>query len=176
MKIIRVLLATSLVLPIVLMASLDQRYNGKNGKNGQPGENGEKGENGGLYGGNGGNGGDGGEGGDGGNGGNGGFFGGNGGNGGKGGKGKSQKKLPVNIESGQVDELEYKMLKDACRTVIGKVEERLTESGNLSSSIVEQILQSELSAYLLSLGTPASQKIRAEYEAVGWRYPDIKNI
>ena len=177
MKIIRILLAALLVLPIVLMASFNQNgYNGKNGKNGQRGENGEKGEDGGFYGGNGGNGGDGGYGGDGGNGGNGGFFGGNGGNGGNGGKGGSGKILPVDIASGQIDELEYKVLKDACRTVIIKVEERLTESGNLNSAIAQQILKSELSNYLLSLGTPASQKIHAEFEAVGWKYPDIKAI
>lgn len=55
MKILKTLLAASLVFPIVLMAGLDQyAYNGKNG---QCGENGEDG---GFYGGNGGHGGDGG--------------------------------------------------------------------------------------------------------------------
>lgn len=173
MKNLRILLATSLIFPIALVASFKQNVcNGKNGKDGQYGENGGNGEDGGFYGGNGGNGGNGGTGGNGGNGGNGGFWGGNGGNGGNGG-GKGRPFVNV---SGEIDECEYKALKDACRMVITKVEERLTELGNSNAVIAEQLFKSELSNYLLSLGTPASKKIHAEYESVGWKYPDIKTI
>lgn len=171
MKKLRILFAASLVFPMALIANFNQ--NAYNGKNGQLGENGENGENGGFYGGNGGNGGSGGNGG---NGGRGGFFGGNGGNGGDGGKGESKKNLSANMASEKIDEYEYKALKDACRMVITKVEERLTETGNLNPFFAQQIFKSELSSYLLSLKTPASQKIYAEYEAVGWKYPDIKDI
>ncbi len=156
-----------------MACSAPSGYNGKNGKNGQTGESGQNGEDGGFYGGNGGNGGNGGSDGNGGNGGNGGFF---GGNGGKGGNGGREGNSSVNTAPGQVDEWEYKALKDACRTVITKVEEHLTGSGSLNSVIAQQILKSELSNYLLSLGTPASRKIHAEYEAVGWKYPAIKDI
>lgn len=174
MKILKTLIITSLVFPMAHVAGFSQNnYNGKNGKNGRIGENGEDGEDGGFYGGDGGNGGNGGCQGNGGKGGNGGFFGGNGGNGGDGG---SKENLPVNITSQQVDECEYKILKDACRIVIEKVEEHLSKSGNLNSTIAQQIFKSELSNYLLSLDTPAARKIHAEYEAVGWKYPAIKTI
>ncbi len=165
MKILKILVAASLVFPVAFVAGLDQHgYNGKHGKNGRDGEDGEKGEDGGFYGGHGGNGGRGGKGG---NGGHGGFFGGNGGNGGS---------LSSNMESGQINECEYKVLKKACRTVIAKVEERLAESGNLNPVVTQKIFQSELSSYLLPLETPAARKIYAEYEAVGWKYPAIKTI
>lgn len=76
----------------------------------------------------------------------------------------------------QVDEWEYKILKENCLTIILWVESRLAGQGALNSSATPQICKREISNYLLSRGTPAARKIYAEYEAVGWKYPDIKNI
>lgn len=61
MKILRMLLGSSLVLPMILVACSGQNWcDGKNGQNGENGQNGQNGEDGGFFGGNGGNGGNGG--------------------------------------------------------------------------------------------------------------------
>jgi len=170
MKILRVLFGTSLIFPIALVACADKHvkhrqnhcriYNGKNGENGQNGEDG------GFFGGNGGNGGKGGSGSNRGNGDNGEASGGNGGNGGN----------STNATSEQVDELEYKTLKDVCHLIIVKIEECLTKNRSINDTIAQQLFKTELSKYLLSQETSASRKIYEEYEAVNWEYPAIKNI
>lgn len=81
----------------------NQMRHGKNGKNGQNGADGEKGEDG-QNGGNGGNGGDGGS---------SWWRGGDGGNGGNGGS-----SITTNQTREQIDEWEYKILKDICRQLI----------------------------------------------------------
>src|SRR5216684_16351 len=90
MKILRILLSTSLIFPIALMACSDKciknnknscrSYNGNNGKNGQNGENGQDGEN--------------------------------------GGNGVNRRGSSVTATPGQVDESEYKALKDTCRQIL----------------------------------------------------------
>jgi len=83
---------------------------------------------------------------------------------------------------GQFDAWEYNALKNECRNFIYNVEEHLAGRGGahgggaLTGSAVQHAFKPEISSYLLSRGTPAARKIYAEYEAIGWKYPDIKNI
>lgn len=170
MKILRILLGTSLIFPIALVAYTDKHlkhrqnycriYNGKNGEDGKDGENGQNGEDGGFFGGNGGKGGSGGKE-D-----NGAASGGDGGNGGN----------STNATSEQVDELEYKILKDVCHLIIAKIEECLTWNRSINDTVAQQLFKTELLKYLLSQETSASRKICEEYEAVNWEYPAIKKV
>jgi hypothetical protein len=68
------------------------------------------------------------------------------------------------------------VLKDICRMLIARIEEYLTENGNLNDAATLQIFKTEISNYLLPRGTAAAHKLYVEYETVGWEYPAIKNI
>lgn len=81
---------------------------------------------------------------------------------------------------GQVDEWEYRVIKDNCRRIICMIESRLASIGHgggaLNGSAAQHAFKPEISNYLFSIGTPAAKKIYQEYEAIKWKYPDIKKI
>jgi hypothetical protein len=85
-------------------------------------------------------------------------------------------------QNGQVDAWEYIALKDGCRYIVQRIIESFVRAGGaqgggvLTCSALQHAFKPEISNYLLSHGTPAARKIYAEYEAVGWKYPDILEI
>jgi hypothetical protein len=175
MKILRVLLGAALVLPVAVMSSTNSNLDAieeqdglsapiKHGRDGRPGRNGENGQNGedGQNGGNGGNGGnsDWGRGGDGGNGGD-----------------ASANATPAQT-NGQVDEWEYKILKDTCRQIIANTISWFYGQASIpsSESVWGAVCKQRVSSYLLQVGTLAARKLFQEYENVKWSYPAIADI
>ncbi|MES2273515.1 MAG: hypothetical protein V4487_04935 [Chlamydiota bacterium] len=128
---------------------------GQDGRPGQNGENGQDGENGQ-----------------------------NGGNGGRGGNSDWGRggDSPTNIASaqadGQVNEWEYKILRDICRQIIANTISKIHNSSSPSynESALEAACKQNLSVYLLQAETPAAKKLWQEYEDVKWSYPAITKI
>lgn len=175
MKTLRILLGISLIwltVPVSCINSNSDASNaaeeqnkqvkhGKNGKNGQNGENGQDGEDG-QNGGNGGNGGDGGS---------GWLRGGDGGNGGD--AGDSLADVASEQGNGEVDEWEYKILKETCRQIIAVT---ISKFYDPSDSRCLATYKQNISNYLLQIGTAAAQKIWQEYENIQWSYPASTSV
>ena len=138
-----------------------QLKHGKNGKDGQNGENGQDGE----------------DGQNGGNGGNGGFGWWRGGNGGNGGNGSNEEDSSPNattrLPSEQVDEWEYKTLKDIYRQIISIT---ISKFYDTFDSVCLAACKQNVSNCLLQIGTAAAKNIWQEYENIKWSYPAILNV
>jgi len=77
---------------------------------------------------------------------------------------------------GLVDEWEYRILKEQCRRIISHVESRCYTPRGVHITAIPKMAKAEISDHLFARGTPTARKIYAEYEDIGWKYPDIKNI
>jgi hypothetical protein len=98
----------------------------------------------------------------------------NGGNGGNGGKEEnSSTNAATKQSSEQVDEWEYKILKDICRQLISIT---ISKFYDPFDSVCLVACKQSVSNYLLQVGTSAAKKIWQEYENVKWSYPAIVNI
>ena len=88
-------------------------------------------------------------------------------NGGRGGNSSGNAVL------GQIDEMEYKALKDICKQIIITTVSKFYDP---SDSLCLTTYKQNIFNHLSEAGTAAAQKILQEYENVKWSYPDILSI